>query len=38
MLEQCASRETLVWLPDAIVDGDLLMFLRAARYLLIIQN
>lgn len=31
MLEQCASHETLFWLPDAITDGDLLMFLRAAR-------
>ena len=32
IVEQCSSFETLVWMPDAITDGDLLMFLRAARF------
>jgi len=31
MPESCKSHETLVWQPDSIVDGDLIMYLRAAR-------
>jgi len=30
----CESREELVWRPNAIADVDLLMYLRAARYVL----
>ena len=31
MPECCEDREDLLWMPSAVMDGDLIMFLRAAR-------
>ena len=35
MPESSEHLETMIWLPNAIMDGDLLMYLRAARYIVV---
>ena len=32
MPERCESWEDVIWRPTAVLDGDLVMYLRAARY------